>query len=217
MKKLCFSGLISCGCLLIAAQTNGQTFGQNDMPIHVSPADHSQLIAYPEKNNIVVLRWSTGNEREVDHYVIEHSPDGVHFTPLHDVVSKGVIDGNADSSYQDEDSYPASPVNYYRLVTVLKDGTDLYSPAERVDVDERRIPVLKPTILHTGGTLRVDNFYERPLLIDLYTASGARVGSYLVNSTSFNINTAGLDRGILFYRICDERHALIDAGKILLQ
>lgn len=217
MKKRFFSGLISCGLLLAAAQTNAQTFGSDGAPMNVDQIDHSGLLAYPENQNVIVLRWSTGNERDVDHYVIEKSTDSIHFNTLHAVVARGVIDATADSSYQDEDAYPITSTNYYRLATVLKDGNALYSSVVRVDVNPARTPVLKPTVLTMGGTLRMDNFHEQPMIIDFYTTAGAHVGSYMVNSTSFTINTAGLSRGLLIYRICDENHALVNAGRILLE
>lgn len=217
---LYFSGLISCGLLLAAAQTNGQSFGQDGTnPVHLNHLDHSGLYAYTEDQNVIVLRWSTGNETNVDRYVIERSNDSVHFNPLHEVVARGVIDDPGDSAYQDEDPYPVSSVNYYRLATIYKDGNAIYSAIVRTDVNSSRTPVLKPTVLTLGGTLRMDNpgFHQQPLIVDLFTTGGAHVGSYLVNSSSFDINTSGLTRGLLVYRICDENHALINAGKILLQ
>ena len=213
MKKLYFSGLISCGLLLAAAQTNGQTFEQNGDPIMVSSPDHSGLFAYAE-NNIIILRWTAGNERNIDRFVIEHSTDSIHFTALHDVVSKGAVEG--DNQYEDADTYPTSPVNFYRLVTVLKDGSSIYSPAVKADLANRDLPVLKPTVLHTGGTLRVDNYHNQPLTVNIFSAGGALLGSYLVNSSSFNINTDRLGKGIVFYRISDETHPLIDAGKLMI-
>lgn len=214
MKKFFFSALISCGLLLAAAQTNGQTFEQNGDPIFVSSPDHSGLYAYAQ-NNIVILRWSTGNERDIDRYIIEHSSDGIHFSPLHEIVSKDAID--ADSSYEDADSYPASVINFYRLETVFKDGNALYSPAVKVDLSGRDMPVLTPTVLHLGGTLRLENYHGQPLTVNIFSAGGTLVGTWLVNSSSFNINTDRLPMGILFYRISDEHHPLIDAGKLLIQ
>jgi hypothetical protein len=217
MKKLYFSGLISCGLLLAAAQTNGQTFEQNGAAINVSPANHTGLLAYRENENVIVLRWYAGNEQQIDRYVIEKSTDSSYFNPLHEVVARGVNGESVDSSYQDEDSYPTAPINYYRLATIMKDGSSIYSPAVRVNVDDRLTPILKPTVLHMGGTLRMDNFHEQPLQVNFYTAGGAIIGGYMVNSTSFNVNTDGWAKGIVFYQISDEHHALINAGKILVQ
>jgi hypothetical protein len=218
MKKLYFSGLISCGLLLVAAQTMGQ-FEQNGEPVTASTANRTGLLAYPENENIIVLRWFAGNEQLIDHYTIEKSTDSSYFNPMHEVVARGVVEGSGsfDSSYQDEDSYPTSPVNYYRLVTVMKDGSSIYSSVVRVDVNDKRTPILKPTVLHMDATLRVDNFHEQPLQVNFYTASGAIVASYMVNSTAFNVNSGNWPKGIIFYRISDESHALVNAGKILVQ
>ncbi len=216
MKNPFFSGLIFCGALFVTAQTNGQSFANNGDVIIVSPADHSGLIAYTELNNII-LQWSTGNERNVDRYIIEHATDSIHFNTLHEIVSRGTIgQEDQDSLYRDMDSYPASPVNYYRLRTVLSDGNSLYSAIVRADVDSRKTPTLKPTVLHMGGTLRMDNYHEQPLTVNFFNANGTLMGSFMVNSTSFDIPTNGWSTGIIFYRISDATHPLIDAGKIMI-
>ncbi len=217
MKKIYFSGLISCGLLLAAAQTMGQSFEQNGEAISVSPANHSDLLAYRENENVVVLRWFAGNEQLIDRYTIEKSTDSSYFSPLHEILARGVADATVDSSYQDEDTYPTSSINYYRLVTVMKDGSSIYSAVVRVDVDAARTPVLKPTVLHMDATLRLDNFHEQPFQVNFYTAAGAIIGSYMVNSTAFNVNSGAWPKGIIFYRISDETHALVGAGKLLVQ
>jgi hypothetical protein len=220
MKKIYFSGLISCGLLLAAAQTMGQ-FEQNGEPITANTNTSTSLLAYPENQNIIVLRWFAGsNEQLIDHYTIEKSTDSSYFNPMHEVVARGTVGGSGSldsAAYQDEDSYPTSPVNYYRLVTVMKDGSSIYSSVVRADVNSRHTPVLKPTVLHMDATLRLDDFHEQPLQINFYTASGAIIASYMVNSTAFNVNSGTWPKGIVFYRIADENQALIGAGKILVQ
>jgi hypothetical protein len=215
MKKILFSALISCG-LMAAVQTNGQTFGQNGEPVLSTPAAHDGFYAYTQ-NNIVIMHWGGDNESDVDHYVVEHSTDSVNFDPLHEVVSKGA--GTVDSlSYEDADAYPTSPVNYYRLTTVTKNGNSFSSPAVRVDVDPGRTPVLVPTVLNQGATLRMDNNYrDKLLIVDFFTISGQLIKSYEVNSSSFTFNTAGWARGLIFYRISDETHPMICSGKIFVQ
>jgi hypothetical protein len=212
MKKYIFSALIFCG-LFAAAPTQGQSFGEPGVPVIVSQGDHSGFLAYPE-NNIVVLRWTTGNETNIDHFVIEHSTDGLHFETLHELVSRGAID--RDSSYQDEDAYPASSTNYYRLKVIDRDGNTFYYPVARVDLIDKRTPTLKPTVVHMGATVRLDAYHEQPYTINFFNTSGMLTGTFMVNSASFDIPTSGWSKGIYIYRISDPHHPLIDAGKIMV-
>jgi len=215
MRKILFSALISCG-LMAAVQTNGQSFGQNGEPVLSTPAGHDAFYAYVQ-NNIVIMRWGAENESDVDHYVVEHSTDSVNFDPLHQVVSKGA--GTADSSsYEDADAYPKSPVNFYRVTVVTKEGVSFSSPAVKVDIDPGRTPVLVPTVLSQGAILRMDsNYRDKLLIVDFFTVSGQLIKSYEVNSSSFTFNTTGWARGLIFYRISDETHPMICSGKILVQ
>jgi hypothetical protein len=215
MKKILVSALISCG-LLAAVQTNGQSFGQNGEPVLSTPAGYDGFYAHTQ-NNIVIMRWNAENESDVDHYVVEHSTDSVNFDPLHEVVSKGAGTGDS-SSYEDADAYPKSPVNYYRLTTVTKEGNSFSSPAVRVDIDPGRTPVLVPTVLNQGAMLRMDNNYrDKLLIVDFFTISGQLIKSYEVNSSSFIFNTTGWSRGLIIYRISDETHPMISSGKILME
>jgi hypothetical protein len=199
MKKLLFSGLIFCGLFAMAAQTSAQ-----------------DLFAYTENNN-TILRWTASSEKFVDHYIIERGTDSTHFTELHQVVSKGPVTDNEENSYQDIDTYPPDAVNFYRVKTVLSGGDAFYSPAVKVDLNTAERPVLNPSVIHMGGTLHVDNYHSnKPLTINIFDSRGTMVGTYIVNGTSFNINTDRFAKGILFYRISDESHPLIDAGKLMV-
>ena len=80
----------------------------------------------------------------------------------------------------------------------------------------KKMPALTPTVLNMGGTLRVGPYYQQPVMVNFFNESGMKVGAYMVNSTSFNINTSGWGKGIFFYRISDATHPLIDAGKIMV-
>jgi hypothetical protein len=131
--------------------------------------------------------------------------------------SRGVIDGGGDSSYEDADSYPLTSPYFYRIRTVFKDGNSIVSPVVRVDVNFRHTPVLKPTVLYRGGTLRMDYTPDQPVRVNFFSTSGALLGSYLVNSNTFDINTTTFGKGIVIYRVSDKRNALIDAGKIMIQ
>jgi hypothetical protein len=212
MKKYLFPALIFCG-LLAAAPTHGQSAAEPGVPVIVTQGDRSGFFAYREKN-IVVIRWQAGSEINVDRYVVERSIDSVHFDQLHEVVSGGSVEGG--NSYQDEDSYPESPVNYYRLKVVDKDGNAFYYPAVRVELTNRRTPRLNPTVVHMGATVRLDGYHEQPFTINFFNEKGLLTGTFMVNSTAFDIPTAGWSKGIYIYRISDPTHPLIDAGKIMV-
>jgi hypothetical protein len=213
MKKM----LILSAGLLVAAGVFSQDIGTNGVPVIASNPDHSAFIAYLGNNNVVQMRWGKSVNDEIDHYVVEHSSDSSFFDPLHQVVARNGIDQDS-GYYQDADAFPANPVNFYRLTTFLKDGSSFSSVAFKVVVDPGRTPALVPTLLHSGETLRMDKDYrDKLMIIEFFTVGGQMVKSYQVNSSSFNINTTGWSKGLYFYRISDEGHPLVDAGKILVQ
>jgi hypothetical protein len=170
--------------------------------------------AYPE-NNIVVIRWQGGDERNVDHFVIEHGMDSIHLAPLHELIAGG---SNGDNAlYADADSYPDPRENYYRLKVISRDGQVFYSPIVVVDMTGKAVPLLKPTVLHLGNTFRLDNYSgKQPLTVHFFNAGGMRTATYVVNSNYFDINTSGWGKGLYFYRVSDAVHPLINAGKIMI-
>jgi hypothetical protein len=232
MKKLYFSTLLfilSCitGSLLYAQAPvpvstdvpGDQTAGLNNGSPDTRVADArgqglaGGFFAYAE-NNIVVLRWQPLDETNTDHFVIEHAGDTVHFMSLHEVSARGGM--GSGLAYEDEDSYPDTRLNYYRLKVVTRDGEVYYSPTVAVDMSGRTVLTLKPTVLNMGSTLHVDGEDHQPLTIDFFDEGGVRRGSYLVNSNYFDISTSGWSKGIYFYRISDPYHPLINSGKIMV-
>jgi hypothetical protein len=202
--------------LIAAVPVFGQDIGTDGKPVIAGNPDHSAFIAYLGNNNVVKMRWERTINNGVDHYVVEHSTDSSHFDPMHTVVGKDSLD--PDRTYQDADAFPTTQVNYYRLVTFLKDGGTYSSAAVKVVVDPGRTPALVPTVIHMGQTLRVDRDYRNKLMIvEFFTGGGQMMASYQVNSSSFNVNTMGWQRGLYFYRISDESHPLVDSGEILVQ
>jgi hypothetical protein len=213
MKKIFTIALV----LLAARPAFCQEVGTDGIPVIASNPDHSAFIAYLVNNNVVQMRWGKTVNDEIDHYVIEHSTDGSFFDPLHQVVAKNGVDTDS-VYYQDADVFPRTAVNYYRLTTVLKDGNSFSSKPVKVVVDPGRTPALVPSVLHSGGTLRIDRDYRNKLMIvEFFSADGKIMAGYQVNSSSFNVNTTGWQRGLYFYRISDEGHALVDFGKILVE
>jgi hypothetical protein len=227
MKKLFFSGLISCGLFLMAAQTTGQITSRETTPAADTEGNHPAFYATIRNDDagrqVVILHWSTRDVANVDRYVIQKSTDSILFNPLQEIKPQTATDATADSIYRDEDPFPAgqsnfsNSTNFYRLATIFKGGNKQYSSVIRVNVPGAQTPLLRPVLLNVNGVLRMDNFYQQPLIVILYDEGGARIATYTANSASFNINTANLNGRTITYTITDEHRAFLNAGKILLQ
>lgn len=71
----------------------------------------------------VTVEWDVENQAGINNYVIERSVNGIDFTEA------GTVTANTASvsTYQWDDKSPAAGNNYYRVVSVLSDGTRSYS------------------------------------------------------------------------------------------
>lgn len=69
--------------------------------------------------------WRTASERELDHYELESSSDGVLFTKIASRAASGATDRQAFYSYDDYAYY--SPITYYRLKMMDQDRSSHYS------------------------------------------------------------------------------------------
>ncbi len=82
------------------------------------------LISFEGKvhqNNMALLNWITGTEKNNDFFTIEKSNDAVNFTTLRNVPSKG--NSNNVQYYSTVDETPFAGINFYRLSQTDLDGT----------------------------------------------------------------------------------------------
>jgi hypothetical protein len=107
------------------------------------------------RNNKVYLTWQAENAVLFSHFVVEHSTDGVHFSPLGQV---SAIESDAFSQqYSFEDIAPANGLNYYRLKMVDTNGQYSYSGiiTIRTDIKELQISATpNPFIDHVVITIQ---------------------------------------------------------------
>ncbi len=73
----------------------------------------------------VNLHWATGSESNSDHFEVERSADGIHFSFVGSVNAKGNSSTTVEYNYVD--GKPIDGVSYYRLKQVDKDGQYVYS------------------------------------------------------------------------------------------
>lgn len=71
------------------------------------------------ENRRVSVSWSTLEEKNNDHFALEHSIDGLHFEQVH---TTNANNGSALRRYEWIDANPANGLNYYRLSQTDLDG-----------------------------------------------------------------------------------------------
>lgn len=85
-----------------------------------------------EKSGRSFLQWTTTNETNFSHFMIERSADAKNFTPLKTIsASKGTTLVKKYSTY---DESPLKGTNYYRLRMTDKDGSFTFSDIVKVNV-----------------------------------------------------------------------------------
>ncbi|NOS91059.1 MAG: T9SS type A sorting domain-containing protein [Cyclobacteriaceae bacterium] len=120
--------------------------------------------------SIGILEWETASELNNDYFEIQHSLDGLEFTPVGRVNGKGTI--NQKSSYIFEDRNLTKGINYYRLRQSDFDGKVWYSDLISLDYD--------------GSTPLIAFLYPNPTTTE-------NVNIELVNATSQDVRVRIFD------------------------
>ncbi len=88
--------------------------------------------AHAENNDYAVLEWTSANESGLSTFRIERSLDGLAFSAIADVTPQG---NNSAYRYEDHDIYKSSRTYYYRIRTVMTDGSSSLSAVQSVTLD----------------------------------------------------------------------------------
>lgn len=167
MKRFCLILILGAQFLVANAQSETNVHEENGtLPVMF---DSVRAVV---KNDLVQIGWSNLTEREVDFYVIEHSADGTHFTPIYQQMP--ISNLNEKASYSFFDAKAADGANFYRIKVTITTGRIISS----------RILKAQMGFMNPGFTL-----YPNPVLGDELTVSLAAVrkGTY----TFEVINNAG--------------------------
>ena len=115
------------------------TCGRYALPISSSVASGSCSTVLPVgllsfnaavANSIVNLEWTTTNEKNVAHYLIQKSSNGIDFYLIGKITS---ANNPAVHYYSFTDQNPVAGKNYYRLVVVDTDGSSEISEIEVIE------------------------------------------------------------------------------------
>jgi len=84
----------------------------------------------------VQLHWLTQNEVDIDHFILEHSTDGINYSLINEQAPKGNGLGAVDNNYNYLHSNPSTGINYYRLKEYDIDGHSTYYKVVAVEIEE---------------------------------------------------------------------------------
>lgn len=97
------------------------------------------------------LSWSTMMEKDIDHYEIERSGDGLNFTEIGTIPSKMTITTNAyQLSYNFTDQNPLPGVSYYRIKVVGKDNYTSQTPIVMITNNQIEGTKIYPTLVQNN-------------------------------------------------------------------
>lgn len=130
-------------------QSRGRAYNQTNYVYNSIGALPIELVDFnvSEKNNAVLINWTTLTEINNDYFTVERSVDAIYFTPIQ------VVDGAGNSTAKKEyfvmDKSPLSGVSYYRLKQTDFDGRYSYSEIKQVVI--------------TNEGVRIENIYPNPV------------------------------------------------------
>ena len=132
------------------------------------------------------LEWTTINEKNHSHFIVERSNDAAAWTELGRVKANG--NSNSPRSYSFIDNSPRSEINYYRLKSVATNGSFEYSGIISIESN----PKVQQVIIipnPTSGKFRVRGQDGPVTVFNL-------LGELIVSSTDDELDLGGYPAGV---------------------
>lgn len=168
------------------------------------------------KTASVVIDWSTGSELNNSHFVVERSIDGTNFSQVATVTAKG-----SASTYVYEDVSAAQGDNYYRIVSVDKDGSTQLSKTVKASLQSSANRVLQvyPNPAKSTIVIKLQGATSGKLQLKIVDAKGALVTTISTTAAelaaSKNINLQALQNGVYAIQIVNASGDILTSKMIL--
>ncbi len=163
-------------------------------------------------NKSVQLKWTTASELNNDYFELEHSIDGIHFTPFTSL--KGAGNSNQEKKYSTFHENPIVGKNYYQLIQVDFDGTK--SVEGRIVVDmlpENEIQIF-PNPSH--DIITIGQLPEGVTSIQCYDASGKlELTKEMVAINSVQLTISSLAPGNYILKCIDKDGTIMGTQKLI--
>ncbi|HVX27023.1 MAG TPA: LamG-like jellyroll fold domain-containing protein [Parafilimonas sp.] len=186
--------LTGTGTVTIKATAVGNVYFAGAKPVTrsfvVSGVLASQLLNFSAFliNDNVELSWQTAQEQNTSYFDVEKSTDGIYFSSIGKVQSKGTSITKTNYSLTDNSIELNTPFAYYRLMQVDKDGKSLFSNTVIVKFDGQSNSLsIMPNPVKNNLSFRLEGYRGNATML-IFDMNGRQVYKNDVTIGSGNIN-----------------------------
>ncbi|MGV3638264.1 MAG: T9SS type A sorting domain-containing protein, partial [Flavobacteriales bacterium] len=179
-----------------------QLSGGASLDCSILPVELVNLRA-AQQGGDVALAWTTLSESGSDHFLVERSADGIHFSPL------GLVEAAHSSTvpveYRFDDEQPHPGINFYRVTLIDQDGTTLMSNvvSETFEPLHARVLVVPNPALDAIQVIMPAPEAAGTLALLDATGRLIREAFYTEGETSLQLTLPELDSGVYMVRLTD--------------
>lgn len=171
------------------------------------------LFTLQKLDKAVKLNWTTEQETNSSHFIIERSADGRTWKSITTVQAAG--NSNNHLEYTAYDNLPMSGTGYYRIKQVDADNRFKVSVVRNVRFDLGYMVNVAPNPAKDFVVISLEKTNSSNSLIQFFDAAGNLVLKEKTNQSKININIAGLIKGLYFIKISNAEK--VATQKLLLQ
>ncbi|MGZ8544115.1 MAG: T9SS type A sorting domain-containing protein [Flavisolibacter sp.] len=167
-----------------------------------------------ENNRKAEIKWSTLEEINTSHFVVEYSSNGIDYRSIATVQAQGNADHTSNYSYTHQ-SPNLNGKNFYRIKQYDLDGRHENSPYRMISFSSGNI--VKYSILPNPIVSDVTiNITEENVRINVLDASGRMVRIMVLQPGMHNVNLSNLVKGVYYFAIY-ENEKMVETKTIIKQ
>jgi hypothetical protein len=161
----------------------------------------------------VKLSWTTEQEINSSHFIVERSADGRTWQSIATVAAAG--NSTNRLTYTSYDNLPLNGTGYYRIKQLDIDGKFQVSVVRNVRFDFGYMVSLAPNPAKDLVTITMDKINSTNSVIQFFDAAGNLVFTEKTNQSAININTSAFTRGLYFIKVTNARQT--STQRLILQ
>jgi hypothetical protein len=151
--------------------------------------------ATPNGSNHVLLKWDTDSAADGDYFVIERSPDEIHYETI------GVVRVAAGTDhYEIMDGAAPNGSDFYRIKYTARTGTPVYSKTMQLSLSGAVDFKFYPNPVDKLFILRTDHAID----LEIIDAAGVVRLSKRLQAGIQVINASSLEKGVYVLRVTDK-------------